>query len=232
MYIIANGGMKFHDIENTIDAIMLTKNASYVDGVLIDIRLTLDNEIVVFKDDDLSKNTLSKGFVSKTNYYDLKKVKLPSKIHKYYISTLDEVLRKYQSNKFIILNLHDSLNKNELLVDKTIGLLNNYPNYNFYLETSSIDILGYLIEKANGYKIGPRVMEYPISCTNNISFCDISGNNINENVNSYREVLVRNINCMEDVTRFLKSIDNEQNIFIITDYPKRVNSCVNKSYNP
>ena len=178
MHVIANRGLKEHSQENTIDAILLARKASYVDGVLIDIRITLDNEIVVFQKDNLESNTLGKGKISKTNYNDIKKVKFTSKIFKNYIPTLKQILEKYKSNKLLILNLHDALSKNELLVDKTLELLKKYPNYNYYIETSSVDILGYLIEKGNDYKYGPRLSQYPSKCINNISFCDVVYNRL------------------------------------------------------
>ena len=232
MYIIANGVINGHN-SNTMEAILLTKNASFIDGVLIDVRLTFDNKLVVIRHDDLSKNTLGKGFVSKTKYSDLRKVKFSSKIYKYYIPTLEEVLINYQSKKIMILNLHDAMGKNEILVNEIIKLIEKY-DYNFYIETSSRDILEYLTIKALRYKIGPRFTSLPSICNNNnMFFCDTLYNNTNVNINTYSNIIVRTINNEKELMMFLKNLDQSKHkdLLIISDNPKSVNCCINnKNY--
>lgn len=231
MYIIANGGIYKDNYTNTMEAILLTKNASFIDGVLIDVRLTLDNKLVTCKYDDLSKNTLSKGMVSKTNYHDLKKIRLPNKIFKYYIPLLEDVLNKYKSKKMIILNLHDALGKNDILVHETIKLVEKYPNYNFFLETSSNDILERLINKDSHYKIGVKFTSYPIDCDGRTSFCDTLHNTTNQNINTYNMVFVHAVNNQNDLKKFLKYLNKDKinDLIIISDNPKRVKYYLNEN---
>ena len=236
MYVIANGGIKEYGT-NTIESIMLAKNASFIDGVLIDVRLTIDNKLVAIKYDDLTKNTSSKGLVSKMNYHDLKKVKLLNKTYKSYIPLLKEILDKYQSNKIIILNLHDAIDKNEVLVNKVIKLIDNYPDYNFYLETSSKELLQELIVKNiciinKNYRIGLRFTTNAYWCNNKTLFCDTLYNDTNDSINFYNQVLVHNVNKKHDLVNFMKHLDKDKinDLIIISDYPKEIKRCLKNDF--
>jgi len=236
VYVIANGGLKEYGT-NTIESIMLAKNASFTDGVLIDVRLTFDNKLVSCKYDDLSKTTLSKGLVSKMKYCDLKKVKLLNKTYKNYIPLLKEILDKYQSNKIIILNLHDAIDKNEVLVNEVIKLIDNYPDYNFYLETSSKEVLQELIVKNiciinKNYRIGLRFTTNAYWCNNKTLFCDTLCNETNDSINFYNQVLVHNLNKKHDLVSFMKYLDKDKinDLIIISDNPKEIKKCLKNDF--
>ncbi len=117
MHIIANGGLSNLNDSHTIEAIMLTKNIDYIDGIKINIYKSIDNIYVVCQDNDLKKYTLSKEKVSMCTYHYLRKVKFPSHIFKYYIPTLEEILINYNKNKKIFLDIKcdDLTNLKELL---------------------------------------------------------------------------------------------------------------------
>ena len=236
MYVIANGGLKEYGT-NTIESIMLAKNASFTDGVLIDVRLTFDNKLVSCKYDDLSKTTLSKGLVSKMKYCDLKKVKLLNKTYKNYIPLLKEILDKYQSNKIIILNLHDAIDKNEVLVNEVICLIDNYPDYNFYLETSSKELLQELIVENicminKHYRMGLRFTTNAYWCNNKTLFCDTLCNETNDSINFYNQVLVHNLNKKHDLVSFMKYLDKDKinDLIIISDNPKEIKKCLKNDF--
>ena len=106
MYLISDGGINTN-ISDTIEAIMLTKNMSYLDGVKLDVRKTIDNIFVLSKYNDLSKLTYSKNKVNESNYKYLRKVKFPSHIFKYYIPTLEEILKNYNKKKIIVLEIFE-----------------------------------------------------------------------------------------------------------------------------
>lgn len=236
MYVIANGGIKEYGT-NTIESIMLAKKAGFIDGVLIDVRLTLDNKLVAIKYDDLTKTTLSKGLVSKMNYHDLKKVKLLNKTYKTYIPLLKEILDKYQSNKIIILNLHDAIDKNEVLVNEVIKLIDNYPDYNFYLETSSKELLQELIVENicminKAYRIGLRFTTNAYWCNNKTLFCDTSCNETNDSINFYNQVLVHDVNNRNDLVNFMKYLDKDKtnDLIIVSDNPKEIKRCLENEF--
>lgn len=118
------------NVKDTLDAILLTKNIPYIDGVKIDVFMSKDGILVTAMDNDLSKFTLSKKKINEENYSYLKKVKFPSHIFKYYLPKLSDVLDKYDSRKIIILELHEQID-NEKYLSNLLGILNQY-YYQYY----------------------------------------------------------------------------------------------------
>lgn len=139
MHIISDGGLSDWNTYDTIDAILLTKHLSYIDGVKLDVRKSLDNVLVLSKYDDLSQLTLSNKMVSDSNYDYLHKVKFPSHIFKYYIPTLEEILSKYERGKIIVLEIYDDKNIDILLL-KLEEIIQKY-SYQYYYISSNRDIL-------------------------------------------------------------------------------------------
>ena len=150
MYLIANGGIGL--IGNTSDAIMLTKNISYIDGIKIDVRMSLDNVLVLSSFNELFHLTFSNKKVTEVNYDYLKKVKFQSHIFKYYIPTLDEILKKYSKDKIIILELHEEERINSF-IQELIHIISQY-SYNYYFYSTN----NLLLESLKDY--GTIIKEY------------------------------------------------------------------------
>lgn len=129
--IISDGGININE-RNTIDAILLTKNINYIDGIKIDIYITHDNYFVVANSNELNKFTMSNKRINELNYKDIRKIKFPSHIFKYYIPTLTEVLDMYNTNKIIILDIHIIDKDINDILNNLIKLMNNY-SYEYYL---------------------------------------------------------------------------------------------------
>lgn len=139
MKLISDGGLGSLNDPDTIDAIMLTKNISYIDGVKLDVRMTYDNYLVLARDNDLSKFTLSNKKVNECNYSYLRRVKFPSHIFKYFIPTLNEVLLGYNKKKIVVLEIYEDNN-----IDKLLNLLYNLLvlyDYNYYFISKSFRVL-------------------------------------------------------------------------------------------
>ena len=150
MKLISDGGMVCCNTHDTIDAIMLTKNLSYVDGVKLDVRLTKDDYLVLSKYDDLSIDTLSNKKVSECCYNYLRKVKFPTHIFKYYIPTLEEILNHYNHEKIIVLELYPY--NIDTLLEKLKSLLLLY-DYSYYFISDSNEVLEKL-KQNDFHKIG------------------------------------------------------------------------------
>ena len=151
MYLISDGGINTNVLD-TVEAIMLTKNLDYLNGVKLDVRKTIDNIFVLSKYNDLSKLTFSKNKVNECNYQYLRKVKFPSHIFKYYIPTLEEILKNYNNNKIIVIELFESNNLKDLY-----HLLSKY-NYQYYFMSKEKDVLNEL-EKHHFNNIGEIINE-------------------------------------------------------------------------
>ena len=132
MLLIADGGLSSLNTFDTIEAVLLTKNIDYIDGVKLDIRMSLDKKLVLSKYDDLAKFTLSNKMVHECNYEYLRKVKFPSHIFKYYIPTLEEVLTRYNKEKIIVLEIYDD-NNLDSLCNNLYSILIKYPYKYFFI---------------------------------------------------------------------------------------------------
>ena len=127
MPLIANGGMISLNTGNTMDAIMLTKYIKYVDGVKLDVYKTIDDYFVLSNNDDLSIDTFNKRVISNSFYEEIRNTKFPSHIFKYYIPTIEDILKNYVSDKKIFLELHFNDKLEELY-----NILRKYP-YEYYI---------------------------------------------------------------------------------------------------
>ena len=132
MYLISDGGVNLNT-PDTIEAIMLTKNIGNIDGVKLDVRVSIDNIFVLSKYNDLKKLTCSNKKVNEVEYSYLKKVKFPSHIFKYYIPTLEEILKNYDKKKIIVLELYDDNNLDELYF-----ILIRYPYKYYFISRNNI----------------------------------------------------------------------------------------------
>ena len=139
MYLISDGGVN-NNILDTRDSVMLTKNKIGIDGVKLDVRLSLDKVFVLSRYEELEKFSCGIGKISDYNYSYLKKIKFPSHIFKYYIPTLEEILKDYNKKKIIVLELYSITDLDRLFV-----LLVKF-NYKYYFISKDTTILTKLVE--------------------------------------------------------------------------------------
>ena len=194
MKLICDGGISC--APDTIDAIMLTKNIDYIDGIKIDVRKTMDNVLVLAKNDDLSKYTMSNRYVSTSHYDYIRNVKFNTHIFKYYIPTLDEVLIRYAKNKVIILNLCASDNI-DLYLELVYSVISKYP-YQYYYISDNEEILS-------------KISNTPL---NNLGII-INNDNLmilNDKTNNQTK---------NDISNFIYNKDD--NFFLITNNPIKFN---------
>lgn len=151
MYLISDGGIN-NNILDTRDSVMLTKNKIGIDGVKLDVRLSLDKVFVLSRYEELEKFSWGIGKISDYNYSYLKKIKFPSHIFKYYIPTLEEILKDYNKRKIIVLELYSITDLDRLFV-----LLVKF-NYKYYFISKDTTILTKLVE-LDFNKIG-KVINY------------------------------------------------------------------------
>ena len=160
MKLISDGGLGSLNDPDTIDAIMLTKNISYIDGVKLDVRKSLDNIFVIAEYEELNKFSYANGLISNYNYSYLRKIKFPSHIFKYFIPTLEEILKNYNKDKIIVLELYK---ENDL--DKLFVLLIKY-KYKYYFYSKNNSILNKLNE-LEYERIGTIISNKDIIINNN-----------------------------------------------------------------
>lgn len=139
MNLISDGGINTNTLD-TVESIMLTKNKTDIDGVKLDVRKSFDKIFVICRYEELNRLTYANGLISEHNYSYLRKVKFPSHIFKYYIPTLEEILKNYNKDKIMVLEIYfiDDL-------DKLFILLVKY-SYKYYFLSKDDKILSKLKE--------------------------------------------------------------------------------------
>ena len=60
MYLISDGGICTNTLD-TIESVMLTKNRNNIDGVKLDVRLSLDNIFVISRYEELERFTITRA---------------------------------------------------------------------------------------------------------------------------------------------------------------------------
>lgn len=119
MHFIANRSILDYP-KNTKEGILLSKYHKGYDGVMIDVRMTSDQKLILTKN-ELIKN---KYYVSKMKYQDIKKIKIGKRINNYYIPLLEEILNNYQK-EYLIIKLHHNYADNDILVNELKRILKN-----------------------------------------------------------------------------------------------------------
>ena len=151
MYLISDGGISTN-VPDTIESVMLTKNIKDIDGVKLDVRVSLDNVFVIARSENLSDFSYGTGKVSDYQYNYLRKIKFPSHIFKYYIPTIIEILNQYNKEKIIVLELYENID-----LDKLFIILIKYP-YKYYFFSKKEIVLNKLKE-LDFAKIGKIINE-------------------------------------------------------------------------
>ena len=133
MFIAHRGNNGGEYKENSVSAFINCFNTSYIDGIEMDVRLTLDRVVVV------SHSDLFNGkVISKTKFFKLG------------IDSLDYVLSCLSNKKIIIIDVKGN---NLDIVDKLYSVLSKY-DYRFYICSFNYDIVSLFKEKYSNYKVG------------------------------------------------------------------------------
>lgn len=234
MKVIANGGTSTKNVaNNTLDAILLGLNTSYIDGYKFKLYLTKDNEIITLSDDIV--NLFTNG-INEIDDYTLKQFlyfNVGSRVQKQQIITLRQILYIFQNKgKDLILELADEKEKNALFTDLVLNMIGNYSNnINIYLESENRELVEYLKSSNNSYKIGIRVTEN--SRDNwyvDVDFYDINTTllddfNIREKTDNQKIVMIDQVNKMEVFDLIYSEYQDIFNyIYIITSKISNINS--------
>lgn len=140
--IIAHRGI-YNNItiyENSLEAIMYAVKNNLI--VEIDVRLTLDNEVVVFHDEDASRMLKLKDKINSLTYEEL------DYISSYHVPTLKEVLNSVDGKVPIVLEVKED---NKIIRNKIIDILKDYEG-KFVIQSFIYDIVKFF--KKKNYIVG------------------------------------------------------------------------------
>lgn len=195
-YIIHRGITSKNIKENTFTSIKRALMDTTSSGVEFDIRLTLDNVIV------LSHNSFN---IEKMNYNDI--------LSKRYVCTLDSIL-SINTNKILLIDIKVKNNYKRFAKVITEYLLNN-KDKNIYLVSFNKRIIKYLKKKTN-YKLGYITFRNTRNnnCFEVINYVFLCNKDINRYPN--KEIFLWTIHNLEEEKLVLDKFSNT-NYYIIKD---------------
>mgnify|MGYP004538460711 FL=1 len=170
--IIAHRGI-YNNItiyENTLESIMYASKNNLI--VEIDIRTTLDNEIIVYHDEDASRLNNLKDTLNTITLNDLEY------ISQFHIPTLNEVLTSINGHVPIIIEIKED---NKIIRTKLIELLKKY-NGSVAIQSFNIDIVKFFKKKGfiTGLLIGVKKNRKYIEQDLDVDFLNIKYNTISK----------------------------------------------------
>lgn len=153
--IIAHRGKTNKKVkENTYLAIINALNDYNIDGVEFDIRLTLDNKIVLSHDSNIIRTSNGIGKIENMSLKNLQKYNFGSKNFYQTIPTLDKILN-IKTNKILLIEV--KVNNNIKKFSKIlISLLKDYNLDNIYITSFNKKFLKTL--KKTNINIGPLII--------------------------------------------------------------------------
>lgn len=208
MKVIAHRGNDGIHKENTMEAILNSLELPYVDGIETDIRITKDFGLVINHDPFYEGD-----FISKTKTKTLQQKGL---------NTLEEVLKRINSNKIIMIEIKEETNKYKILVSKLYKIIKKY-DLNYYICSFNYELIKYFKNK------------YPNIKTGLIVGIKMNTSKI-ENDFDFNSISYRHINLMDHKETFIWTVDTKE-IFdklkpyqnIITDKAKYMSELKTKS---
>ena len=167
MKIIAHRGNNLDKVENNISGILNSLNYDYIDGVEIDVRMTLDNKIVICH--DLIIKTINNEFkiLQKERLNNLRKETFIKSKKKYKINKLESLLKKIKTDKLIIIECKLEMGNINKFVKSILKVLKKYKNLNILLCSFNYDLATKL--KSRYKKVG-LLIGYKININKNKNF--------------------------------------------------------------
>lgn len=135
--IIAHRGI-YNNItiyENSLESIMYAVKNNLI--VEIDVRLTKDNEVIVFHDDDASRLLKLKDNINSLDYEELEYISV------FHIPTLKEVLSSIDGKVPIVIEVKED---NKVIRNKLVEILNDYKG-KFVIQSFIYDIVKFFRKK-------------------------------------------------------------------------------------
>lgn len=153
-----NGVTKYP--ENSSEALIQALSHPLIDGVELDVRLTKDNEVVIFHDATLERTTNAIGFVRDKTWNQLKELTLISEKYHTKISKLSSFLKRVHTSKIILIELKEETGDYKILADQVCRILDRYSNLNLYLVSFRADLIKYIEKKYPKYRVSVFVNHF------------------------------------------------------------------------
>lgn len=202
--IIAHRGI-YNNItifENTMESIMYAVKNNLI--VEIDVRLTSDNELIVYHDEDAGRLIKLKDDINTLTYEELEF------LSPYHIPKLKEVLDSINSKVPVILEVKED---NKIIRNKLVEVLKDYKG-NFAIQSFIYDAVKFYKKKKYivGLLVGKTKNRKLLKENLNVDFINIKYNTIDRvEANKLKEkyfLIGYTINKREDVDTYIKVFNN------------------------
>lgn len=206
--LIAHRGNDNHNYrENSEEAIIYSLSKSYIDGIECDIRLTKDNEIVLFHNLCIDLKSNGSGLVHNFALNEL----LDFDFENDQIDTLDSVLSKIKSNKIILLEVKEERNNmEEIWIEVLEKILKKYKHLNIYICSFNYKLLLKLneaFEEPTGLLVG-----YQVNTDKDISMFDFAIYHYKNFKYNHKDTMIYGIKNIEKYNKYKNKVK-----YIITD---------------
>lgn len=207
MFIAHRGNDDHKYLENSERAILNCLFKQYLDGIECDIRLTKDNNIVLFHNMIIDFKSDGKGFIHDLTLEEL----LCYNFSKEKITVLREMLSKIHSKKILLLEIKEERTN---MVDNWIyslePILKTYNYLNIYLCSFNYDLLKKIKEKIN-IPIG-LIIGYKMNKDKDTSSFDFLMYQYRSFKYNHKMTMLWTINDKDKIKTFKNKVD-----YIITD---------------
>ncbi len=225
-FIIKNGLSSKYTPEDTLDAIKLATYTSYIDGVLLNLNMSKDGEIIVYRYDSYLNHP--KHSIADLTTTDLAKYNLGSKVQKHNFITLKQVLDVFSNTtKLLVLNVENLGQNNTVLIEKVKELVSEYPNDNVYIQSANKELVLLAKEKLTSIRSGARIttpdkyfwnlnLDFYTVCMNSLPLTSCQ-QDMMKKMNNHIYIMLDGISSKEDMNE-AKEVLKEQmeDIFIVT----------------
>lgn len=228
MNFIAQGGISSKNTpSNCKDAFSLALHTNYIEGIAVNVYLTKDQHIVLSDQIHLDNISNGKGKITDHELSHLKHLNFGSKIKHQDIMTLEELLPLFDnSTKMLVIHLTDQNDKekNKIMINKVIQIIQKYPKINLYLKTAKKDMILYLSSLNTKAQIGitiinmsPDIDQYQVDFYS-IATPLIDKSLLQEANKKSNLIMAENITSCEELTDIYKETKKlNNNIYIITN---------------
>lgn len=178
--------------------------------------MTKDNILVPIDHKTIKKLGIDNYYISSNTFSKLKKLNIGTKAKYNSIISLEELLKIYKNDYTIFINIIPSSNNFYTIIKTISKTIFKNPHLNFFISSSNIELLNYLILEIPEAKKG-------IFINNNsdwnysVDFYVVNSTDINNNIiltklNNNQIVF---INIVDNINNIKKNIITSENIYII-----------------
>lgn len=212
MQFIAHRGNDNHKFrENTKEALLWCLKQDYIEGVELDIRLTKDNQFIIYHNTSIVELGINRLFIANETLEKLEKINFGTADNPFYLSSLTSFLDSVNTNKIILLEVKKEFGNIEKELEVLRRVCITYANLNIYICSFCYELV----------KLSTNMCKFPVGLlisdiiNKNKNYSDIEFLSVSKgafpDISSPKKKMVWTINKKSD----LKSLYN--NVYIITD---------------